>query len=71
MEHRTKEEVMKVKPTYENVMRQHTCMGCGGSKDHGMLLCFPCHRRERRKDGGYSERTEELLAQANLLRVRP
>lgn len=57
--------------TYENVMRQNTCVRCGGSKDHGTLLCFPCHRRDRRKDGSYSERTEFLLEQADALRVRP
>lgn len=46
---------------YDKVRRLRTCL-CGDAKDEGLILCWPCHRREKRfNDGGYSAETLELL----------
>jgi len=44
---------------YPRVRAQHTCVRCGGSKDAELLLCWSCHHKEKRENGGgYSRRIE-------------
>ena len=39
-----------------------TCPNCGRPKDKGLLVCWPCHREQkRRNDGGYSLRLTRKL----------
>ncbi len=38
------------------------CVACGGSKDCELLLCWPCHHKQKsRNDGMYSNRVERDL----------
>ena len=47
---------------HEHVRRSFTCIRCNGIKDTGLLLCWPCHRAEKRDhDGGYSIEIEVAL----------
>lgn len=47
---------------HPKVRRSHTCVACGGPKDQNLLLCWPCHRREKRQnDYSYSEYIEHKL----------
>jgi hypothetical protein len=48
---------------YPHVRAQFTCVCCGGGKDRELLLCWPCHHKQKRQnEGGYSHRIESLLA---------
>lgn len=52
-------------PQNPMVRRWHTCPKCLNSKDEGLVLCWPCHRTEKRQnDGGYSVETEAKIALA-------
>lgn len=39
-----------------------TCPNCLGSKDRGLIVCWPCHGLQKaHNDGGYSARLERRL----------
>lgn len=45
-----------------HVRSMYTCPACSQPKDRGLLLCWPCHHKEKRiHDGCYSQRVELLL----------
>lgn len=45
------------------VRRLHTCPLCEGSKDSGLILCWPCHRKQKMQNhGAYSPETEARIA---------
>lgn len=50
---------------HEKVRAQHTCVGCNGPKATGLLLCWPCHRKQKRLNAGqlydYSPEIEAKL----------
>jgi hypothetical protein len=47
---------------HPNVRHMLACPKCSQPKDRGLLLCWPCHRTEKRNnEGGYSEATMRLL----------
>jgi hypothetical protein len=38
------------------------CPLCGGDKERGLLICWPCHRALKAEfDGGYGYHAEDLL----------
>jgi hypothetical protein len=38
-----------------NVRNMLVCVRCGEPKSAGLVICWPCHRAEKRdNDGGYS-----------------
>lgn len=48
---------------YDNVRAHGTCPRCHGRKDKGLVLCWPCHHKEKgRNDGAYHPRTERAIA---------
>jgi len=48
---------------YEHVRALSICVGCDGSKDVGLLLCWTCHHKQKaRHDGSYSKEIEDKLA---------
>jgi hypothetical protein len=42
----------------ERVRASFTCVCCGGTKDQGVLLCWPCHHAQKRR--------HELIATLDL-----
>jgi hypothetical protein len=39
-----------------------TCIACGGLKNAGLLVCWPCNREQKyANDGGYDPRLVELF----------
>jgi hypothetical protein len=49
---------------YETHVRaDSTCPVCHGRKDHGLLVCWPCHRElKRQHHGGYGDKAEQAIA---------
>jgi hypothetical protein len=48
---------------HPHVRHMLACPKCSQPKERGLLLCWPCHRQQKRENGGgYSEATERLLA---------
>ncbi len=46
-----------------NVRADNTCPGCNGTKESGLLLCWPCHHGQKRfNDGRYSAQCESRIA---------
>ena len=46
------------------VRRGFTCPLCYASKDAGLVVCWPCHREQKRANRGcYSESAEATIAQ--------
>jgi hypothetical protein len=42
------------------------CLCCKGPKEIGLLICWPCHRSEKRANGGgYSPKTELLIVETD------
>lgn len=38
------------------------CVCCGGLKDAGLVLCWPCHHKQKaRNDGDYSAYTKRAI----------
>lgn len=38
------------------------CLSCKGAKDQGLVLCWPCHREQKRlNEGGYSPEVQDLI----------
>lgn len=55
-----------------NVRRSNYCVCCGKFKDQELLLCWPCHRdQKRRYDGGYSQSVERELDQFEAAGGKP
>lgn len=58
---------------YPHVRAMIVCPQCRGAKDPGLVVCWPCHRQQKRdNDGGYSpylsvqlEQLEYVLAVTN------
>lgn len=47
---------------HEYVRRDYTCPLCQGPKDSGLLLCWACHRgQKRRHDGCYDAKAEAAI----------
>ena len=47
---------------YNRVRALLFCPRCHGGKDAGLLLCWPCHQRQKRAYGGdYSKRVYVIL----------
>jgi hypothetical protein len=41
---------------FPKVRRMIVCSCCGDLKSTGLVICWPCHREQKRdNDGGYSE----------------
>jgi len=39
-----------------------TCPNCTGPKDKGLVVCWPCHREQKQKNGGgYSRELERKI----------
>ena len=65
-------------PNESYVRADYTCPLCIGPKDTGLVLCWPCHRSEKRANGGgysaFAERriaaTDKLLRETKDLRAR-
>lgn len=59
---------------YRHVRAMTVCANCGNGKGQGLLVCWPCHRSQKRMhDGMYSRKLTdrlELLERAALHRVR-
>ena len=50
-------------PNESYVRADYTCPLCLGPKDRGLVLCWPCHRSEKRaNDGCYSAFAERRIA---------
>ena len=51
-----------------HVRADSTCPLCLGLKDQGLVLCWPCHRSEKRANGGkYSDFAERRIAATEKL----
>jgi hypothetical protein len=47
---------------YPNIRNSVTCPNCQESKSIGLVLCWPCHHKQKhRNDGCYSKRVESKL----------
>jgi hypothetical protein len=45
-----------------HVRKLRVCPLCNKPKDTGLVLCWPCHNKEKEEnDGCYSARTERIL----------
>ena len=53
---------------FPRVRAQYTCVCCGGPKDRELILCWPCHHKEKRmNDGSYSAAVEQALRDFELV----
>lgn len=51
-----------------HVRKLNTCIGCSGSKDDHLLLCWPCHRAQMElHHGRYSDEIEQRLVRAEAI----
>lgn len=68
--------------SHEKVRAQYTCVGCSGPKSAGLLLCWPCHRKQKQLNAGqlydYSpeieaklDKLEETLVKMRVKRAPP
>jgi hypothetical protein len=47
---------------YPHVRTLLACPKCSQPKDQGLLLCWPCHRQQKREHGGgYSAQTMHAI----------
>lgn len=56
-------------PTYQysRVRERLWCCSCQGTKDQGLLVCWPCHTRlKRRFDGGYGAAVTKRIQDLDL-----
>lgn len=54
---------MESVPQFPHVRADNTCPNCSGTKDSGLLLCWPCHHGQKRfNDGAYSADCEMRIA---------
>ena len=52
-------------PQHSKVREEQTCIVCGGEKSKGLLICWPCHRRQKADhDGGYDPRLDDLFGRS-------
>jgi hypothetical protein len=52
---------------FDRVRATTICVGCNGHKDVGLVLCWPCHRKQKAaNDGGYSKAIEAKLDQLEV-----
>jgi hypothetical protein len=51
--------IMSLSNQHERVRALSFCVCCKGPKAQGLVICWPCHRREKNANGGgYSVETE-------------
>lgn len=46
---------------YPNLRNSPHCPLCSNEKDSGLVVCWPCHRREKWHNGCYSERANQII----------
>jgi hypothetical protein len=52
---------------HERVRSLAYCICCGAPKEAGLLICWPCHRAEKRENGGaYSAATESKIEKVEI-----
>jgi hypothetical protein len=52
---------------HERVRGLAYCVCCGAPKAAGLLICWPCHRQEKRENGGgYSAATQSKIEKVEL-----
>lgn len=53
------------------VREMHTCPVCLGPKGKHLLLCWPCHHKEKlENDGCYSEKAERAIVHLHEIMTR-
>ena len=51
---------------HDFVRKHKVCVCCGKPKAEGLLLCWPCHHKEKQRcDGDYSQLVKNAIAIAD------
>lgn len=51
------------------VRSSYICPLCRNHKDQGLVLCWPCHRKEKAANGGCYSNTAETIIEAREYRL--